>query len=67
MSKIQVNDDSNVLDVEILPSKNEKTFWILWSVIGISIGGYGLYEFGAPKLRTLPLWLIFLVFSQFLF
>jgi hypothetical protein len=64
MSEIKVCQNSNgILEIEIRPAKNGRSFAILWTLMGSAIILVGFYEFGIPKFVTLPLWAILLTSS----
>lgn len=63
MSAIKVCQNSNgILEIEIWPGKQNKIFWILWTLGGGAALLYLLYQLGIPTLKILPLWAIPFVF-----
>jgi hypothetical protein len=62
-TRIHVSEDSNVLDIEIIPSGKERSFWLLWSSAGLIFLAFGWYEFREFSFRVLPIWLFLLVFA----
>jgi len=64
MSQLEVKKNSStVLEIEIRPDRNGRWFWLLWAVSGVFILAVGWYQLGSITFRSLPIWIILLIFS----
>ena len=68
MSRLQVrNSPQDILEVQIVPDRASKWFWLAWAIAGVVILAVGWYQLPQPSLRSLPIWMILLIVTAIVF